>query len=210
MSEGRAPREGDGWRRVGARPAEGLGILGESPRICSQQLFLPFQRKPKYSATRRLLLKTKLLNKAAALLVAEEEKRKVERENTLNERVPPLRLSGLSVPELQNLCKELHQKIDVADETRYDIECKVAKNEKEIEYLNHKIFELKGKLKRPNLKRVKKSADDMLGAIADTKLTKADFKANLKTVKKEEEKREEVTDWLKKFKDFVRYRMNLD
>uniref|UniRef100_A0A8C9TPA3 Troponin I4b, tandem duplicate 1 n=1 Tax=Scleropages formosus TaxID=113540 RepID=A0A8C9TPA3_SCLFO len=98
---------------------------------------------------------------------------------------------------VQNLCRELHQKIDVVDEARYDIETKVAKNEKEIEYLNHKIFELKGKMKRPNLKRVKKSADDMLGAIADTKLTKADFKANLKTVKKEEEKVEEVTDWRK-------------
>lgn len=43
-------------------------------------------------------------------------------------------------------------------------------------------------MKRPNLKRVKKSADDMLGALADNKLMKADFKANLKTVKKEEEK----------------------
>lgn len=43
-------------------------------------------------------------------------------------------------------------------------------------------------MKRPNLKRVKKSADDMLGALSDTKLMKADFKANLKTVKKEEEK----------------------
>uniref|UniRef100_A0A668ASU4 Troponin I4b, tandem duplicate 1 n=1 Tax=Myripristis murdjan TaxID=586833 RepID=A0A668ASU4_9TELE len=49
--------------------------------------------------------------------------------------------------------------------------------------------------KRPNLKRVKKSADALL---TDTsKLMKADFKVNLKTVKKEEEKKEEVTDWRK-------------
>nr|XP_023688518.1 troponin I, slow skeletal muscle-like isoform X1 [Paramormyrops kingsleyae] len=154
-------------------------------------------KKTKYSATRRLLLKTKMLKKASAMLVAEEEKRKLEREQTLNERVPALRLSGLSVPDLQNLCKELHQKIDVVDEARYDIESKVAKNENEIQYLSQKIFELKGKMKRPNLKRVKKSADDMLGALADNKLMKADFKANLKTVKKEEEKKEEVTDWRK-------------
>ncbi|XP_023688520.1 troponin I, slow skeletal muscle-like [Paramormyrops kingsleyae] len=138
-----------------------------------------------------------MLKKASAMLVAEEEKRKLEREQTLNERVPALRLSGLSVPDLQNLCKELHQKIDVVDEARYDIESKVAKNENEIQYLSQKIFELKGKMKRPNLKRVKKSADDMLGALADNKLMKADFKANLKTVKKEEEKKEEVTDWRK-------------
>lgn len=42
-------------------------------------------------------------------------------------------------------------------------------------------------MKRPNLKRVKKSADAMLGSL-DTRVMKADFKANLKTVKKEEEK----------------------
>lgn len=32
----------------------------------------------------------------------------------------------------QTLCKELHRKIDVADEERYDIEAKVAKNIKEV------------------------------------------------------------------------------
>lgn len=42
-------------------------------------------------------------------------------------------------------------------------------------------------MKRPNLKRVKKSADAMLGSL-DSRVMKADFKANLKTVKKEEEK----------------------
>nr|XP_023688519.1 troponin I, slow skeletal muscle-like isoform X2 [Paramormyrops kingsleyae] len=167
----------------------------EGPRTAADMSEGP--KKTKYSATRRLLLKTKMLKKASAMLVAEEEKRKLEREQTLNERVPALRLSGLSVPDLQNLCKELHQKIDVVDEARYDIESKVAKNENEIQYLSQKIFELKGKMKRPNLKRVKKSADDMLGALADNKLMKADFKANLKTVKKEEEKKEEVTDWRK-------------
>lgn len=52
--------------------------------------------------------------------------------------------------------------------------------------LNEKVVSLKGK-KRPNLKRVKKSGD-MLGGFAEAKSTKADFKANLKTVKKEEEK----------------------
>lgn len=58
----------------------------------------------------------------------------------------------------------------------------------QIEGLTLKIIELKG-VKRPHLKRVKKTTDDMLGAYTDTsKLMKADFKANLKTVKKDEEK----------------------
>lgn len=43
-------------------------------------------------------------------------------------------------------------------------------------------------MKRPNLKRVKVSADAKLGALTDSRVTKSDFKANLKTVKKEEEK----------------------
>ncbi|XP_058622789.1 troponin I, slow skeletal muscle-like [Onychostoma macrolepis] len=156
------------------------------------------QKKPKISASRRLFLKTKILKKASTLLADENEQKKIDREQTLSERAPPLQLSGLSVQDLQNLCKDLHQKIDIVDEERYDIESKVAKNEKEIADLNHKVFELKGKMKRPALKRVRVSADAMLGALLGAKHKESiDFKANLKTVKKEEEKKEEVTDWRK-------------
>ncbi|XP_061108456.1 troponin I, slow skeletal muscle-like [Conger conger] len=131
------------------------------------------------------------------MLVAEKEEKRVERENTLNERVPPLQLSGLTTQQLQEVCKDLHRKIDVTDEARYDLEMKANKNETEIQHLSQKICELKGKMKRPNLKRVKKSTDAMLGNL-DSKMNKSnDFKANLKTVKKEEEKKEEVTDWRK-------------
>lgn len=58
----------------------------------------------------------------------------------------------------------------------------------QIQSLQQKIYELKGKMSRPKLKRVKKSADDKLGALTDAVHMKADYKANLKTVKKEEEK----------------------
>uniref|UniRef100_A0A8C5FNU6 Troponin I4b, tandem duplicate 2 n=1 Tax=Gadus morhua TaxID=8049 RepID=A0A8C5FNU6_GADMO len=51
---------------------------------------------------------------------------------------------------------------------------------------------------RPALKRVKISAEAMLGALLGTKVKESvDFKAALKTVKKEDEKKEEVTDWRK-------------
>uniref|UniRef100_A0A8B9KXF8 Troponin I4b, tandem duplicate 1 n=2 Tax=Astyanax mexicanus TaxID=7994 RepID=A0A8B9KXF8_ASTMX len=155
------------------------------------------QKKSKYSATRRLLLKGKLLKKAASMLIAEKEQNKRDRDSALNERVPPLKLSGLSAQELQELCKDLHRKIDTVDEARYDLEVKVAKNEKEIQTLSQKIGEMKGTMNRTKLKRVKKTADDKLGALTELKSSKADFKANLKTVKKEEEKKEEVTDWRK-------------
>ncbi|XP_029992053.1 troponin I, slow skeletal muscle-like [Sphaeramia orbicularis] len=155
-------------------------------------------KKPKISASRRLTLKTKLLKMATAMLEKEKEEKKLEKENTISEKVPPLQLSGLSVQDLQALCKDLHHKIDVVDEERYDIEAKVTKNNKEIENLSQKISELKGKMKRPALKRVKISADAMLGALLGSKVKESvDFKVNLKTVKKEEEKKEEVSDWRK-------------
>ncbi|XP_027860478.1 troponin I, slow skeletal muscle-like isoform X1 [Xiphophorus couchianus] len=157
----------------------------------------PRKPKRKFAATRRLLIKGKLLKKAASMLVAESREKELEKERVVNESVPPLKLSGLSVQELQKLCKDLHQKLDVVDEMRYDMQTKVNKNENEIVSLKQKIIELKG-MKKPSLKRVKKTTDDMLGACTDaTKLKKADFKANLKTVKKEDDKKEEVTDWRK-------------
>ncbi|XP_057692642.1 troponin I, slow skeletal muscle-like [Corythoichthys intestinalis] len=132
------------------------------------------------------------------MLEKEKEAKRQERETALSERVPPLQLSGLSLQDLQALCKELHHKIDVVDEERYDINSKVTKNNLELENLSAKIIELKGKMKRPALKRVKISADAMLGALLGAKVKESvDFKANLKTVKKEEEKKEEVTDWRK-------------
>jgi len=49
---------------------------------------------------------------------------------------------------LQNLCKDLHQKIDVVDEERYDIESKVGKHDKEV------LFCIKPALKIPKRKSV--------------------------------------------------------
>ncbi|XP_075945901.1 troponin I, slow skeletal muscle-like [Anarhichas minor] len=141
---------------------------------------------------------TKLLKKAMTMVENETQARKDERERTLAERVPELQLSRMSMQDLQNMCKELHQKMDVVDEERYDIDSKVTKNSREIQELSQKVFELKGKMKRPALKRVRVSADAMLGALLGSKVKESvDFKANLKTVKKEEEKKEEVTDWRK-------------
>lgn len=59
----------------------------------------------------------------------------------------------------------------------------------QIENLSQKIFELKGKMKRPALRRVKISADAVLAALLGARVKESvNFKANLKTVKKEEEK----------------------
>lgn len=46
-------------------------------------------------------LQSKLLKKAASMLVAELEQKKEEKERVVNECFPPLKLSGMSVQELQ-------------------------------------------------------------------------------------------------------------
>lgn len=59
----------------------------------------------------------------------------------------------------------------------------------QVENMNLKITELQSKFKKPNLKRVKISAEAMLSVLLGSKHKESiDFKANLKTVKKEEEK----------------------
>ncbi|CAL9696898.1 unnamed protein product [Knipowitschia caucasica] len=162
------------------------------------QTHLTRNSKPKISASRRLFLKTKMLKKAVTMWENEKQLKSEERDQVLSEKVPALQVSGLSLQDLQNLCRELHQKIDVADEDRFDIAAKVTINDQKVHDLSQKIYELKGKMKRPNLKRVRVSADAMLGALLGAKVKESvDFKANLKTVKKEEEKKEEVTDWRK-------------
>ncbi|KAM5132335.1 troponin I, cardiac muscle [Mantella aurantiaca] len=133
----------------------------------------------------------------------EEEDRAREKERVLAERCEPLQLSGLSLSELQGLCRELHARIDVVDEERYDMEAKVNKNVIEIEDLSRKILDLRGKFKRPTLRRVRLSADAMMRALLGTKHKAAmDLRANLKQVKqakKDDTDKDirEVGDWRK-------------
>lgn len=122
----------------------------------------------------------------------------------------------------QELCKQLHAKIDKAEEEKYDMEMKVQKSTKEVrgdgqgtgrghgggrpdavgsgpagsytalpypqlEDMNQKLFDLRGKFKRPPLRRVRMSADAMLKALLGSKHKVCmDLRANLKQVKKED------------------------
>merc|ERR1712168_787575 len=111
-----------------------------------------------------------------------------------------------SMQELQELCREIHRKIDVIDEERYDLDLKVTKCDKEINDLNIKVVDLKGKFRKPVLRKVRMSADAMLKALLGSKHTvNMDLRANLKQVKKEvkEEDKElrDVGDWRKNIED---------
>ncbi|XP_030650303.1 troponin I, fast skeletal muscle-like [Chanos chanos] len=157
----------------------------------------------KMTSSRRHHLKSLMLAIAKGLLEAEAKAAVEERANYMEEHCPELSLPG-SLQELQELCKKLHQNIDVVDEERYDMAAKVAKTDKEIEDLRMKVQDLKGKFKKPTLKKVRMSADAMLQALLGSKhKVSMDLRANLKQVKKEvkEEDKEAVGDWRKNIED---------
>ncbi|KAK1796398.1 hypothetical protein P4O66_009447 [Electrophorus voltai] len=149
-----------------------------------------------------------MVAKAKEMLEQELMDKEEEKERYLAEKAPPVQTSRLSFDELQELCRELHAKIDMVDEERYDIEAKVLHNTREIKDLNIKVLDLRGKFKRPNLRRVRVSADAILRSLLGSKhKVSLDLRANLKSVKKEDtekvdvfvlqEKTVEVSDWRK-------------
>uniref|UniRef100_H2ZQI4 Troponin I n=1 Tax=Ciona savignyi TaxID=51511 RepID=H2ZQI4_CIOSA len=153
----------------------------------------------KMTHQRKMMLKSLMLNKAREDLKREMEQKAEAKKAELSNRLEPLNsLNSMSSQELMDLCRELHGKIDKVDEQRFDIEARVKKNDTEIEELNQKIFDLRGKFKRPPLRRVRMSADQMLRALLGSKhKVSMDLRSNLKSVKKGGEKKEdaEVKDW---------------
>ncbi|XP_076144210.1 troponin I, fast skeletal muscle-like [Alosa pseudoharengus] len=157
----------------------------------------------KMTSSRRHHLKSMMLQRGQQLQEAEAKQAEVDKERYMEENCPSLDLPTC-MQELQDLCKKLHQQIDAVDEQRYDIESKVTKANKEVEDLKIKVQDLKGKFKKPALKKVRMSADAMLQALLGSKhKVSMDLRANLKQVKKEvkEEEKESVGDWRKNIED---------
>ncbi|XP_037622370.1 troponin I, fast skeletal muscle-like isoform X1 [Sebastes umbrosus] len=157
------------------------------------------------SARRKHTLKGCMLLVATNLLDAEANVKVGEREKFLADKCPPLELP-YSKDELTDLCQKLHEQIDISEEERYGIEFKLNMVLNEVRDLNIKIVDLRGKFKRPRLKKVRMSADAMLKALLGSKHTvNMDLRANLKQVKKEvkEEDKQlrDVGDWRKNIED---------
>ncbi|XP_056108130.1 troponin I type 2a (skeletal, fast), tandem duplicate 2 [Rhinichthys klamathensis goyatoka] len=157
------------------------------------------------SSSKKHSLKSLMLVVAKDLIEAENIEKKEERKRYMEEHCPPFSCPS-SKEELQELCKELHEKINVIDEERYILEHKAIMVVNEVKDLNIKIVDLKGKFKKPPLKKVRMSADAMLQALLGSKhKVSMDLRANLKQVKKEvkEEDKElrDVGDWRKNIED---------
>uniref|UniRef100_A0A452DPY4 Troponin I, fast skeletal muscle n=1 Tax=Capra hircus TaxID=9925 RepID=A0A452DPY4_CAPHI len=88
------------------------------------------QKRNRAITARRQHLKSIMLQIAATELEKEEGRREAEKQNYLSEHCPPLHLPG-SMSEVQELCRQLHAKIDAAEEEKYDMEVRVQKSAKE-------------------------------------------------------------------------------
>ncbi|KAL2093719.1 hypothetical protein ACEWY4_011031 [Coilia grayii] len=152
------------------------------------------------TSSRRHHLKSLMLQIAAQRLEKEAADIVAAKEAYLNENCPPLDFPS-SVEDLQKLCKELHAKIDKVDEERYDADAKVAKGNKEVEDLKISVTDMKG-MKKPALKKVRLSADQMLQALLGSKhKVTMDLRSNLKQVKKEVKEEAAVGDWRQNIED---------
>uniref|UniRef100_A0A673ZWF8 Troponin I type 1b (skeletal, slow) n=1 Tax=Salmo trutta TaxID=8032 RepID=A0A673ZWF8_SALTR len=143
-------------------------------------------RKSKISASRKLMLKSLMVAKAKEEIEQEMVDKEEEKERYLAERAPALQTGGMSFAELQVL-PSMHTFSKPIDYIIKD--------------LNIKVLDLRGKFKRPNLRRVRVSADAILRSLLGSKhKVSMDLRANLKSVKKEDTEKEktvEVSDWRK-------------
>ncbi|XP_033847704.1 troponin I, fast skeletal muscle-like [Periophthalmus magnuspinnatus] len=156
----------------------------------------------KMPVSRKNYLKSLLLQVAESMMEEESKRKAEEKQSYMDENCPSLSLPH-SVQDLQELCRKLHKMIDLVDDERYDMEVKVTKSDKEVGDLKIKLQDLKGKFKKPVLKRVRMSADAMLAALLGSKhKVSMDLRANLKQVKKEAKEEEKHSgDWRKNIED---------
>ncbi|XP_024001045.2 troponin I, fast skeletal muscle, partial [Salvelinus sp. IW2-2015] len=89
----------------------------------------------KMSSSRKHHLKSLMLQIAQELIAEEEAQSLEDRKQYMSENIAPLQLTG-SIAELQDLCKKMHQKIDVIDEERYDLGSKVGKSDREVGFIS--------------------------------------------------------------------------
>jgi hypothetical protein len=140
----------------------------------------------KLDSKKKLHFKSKLLEYAKIANDALKKEADDKKNEVLNERLPILpNLTTMDEEQVRQLCRELHAQTDKTDDSRYDLEIRSKKLQKEIDDLNQKIADIKGKFKKPMLKRVRISADQMLKTLLGSKgkATQIDMRSQLKAKK---------------------------
>lgn len=87
------------------------------------------------------------------------EERLGARKKYIEERLKPLseNLNSLNEANLVSMVKELHKQLVDTEESAYDLEMKIRKQDYEVNELTIKINDIKGKFIKPTLKKVSKT-----------------------------------------------------
>ncbi|GMT06587.1 hypothetical protein PENTCL1PPCAC_28761, partial [Pristionchus entomophagus] len=165
---------------------------------------------------RKKKLRKLLMFKAAEDLKRQQLQKEQERQKVLAERTIPMPNvdSVEDKGKLEQIYNELFERVKALEAEKYDINQIVSAKENEINCLNIEVNDLRGKYAKPALKKVskydnkfKKSAEQ-----AADKAPKADFRTNLKVVKKDVnviddilakvmKKKDDKPEWSKKGKE---------
>lgn len=143
---------------------------------------------------KKRLLKQLIMQKAAEELKKQQEKEIEEKRKIVESRVPKLKIEGLSDSDLKKTVDDLYATICRLEEEKYEWEQRLGRQTEEINELNIKVNDIKGKFSKPMLKKVAKKSTKVA---SKSKLTSF---ANLKSTgpkfalepEKEEEKK---PDW---------------
>ncbi|CAF1249286.1 unnamed protein product [Adineta ricciae] len=159
------------------------------------------EKKKRFGLTpeKKRKLRLLIMKMATDNLKGEQQRRLEARKNYIEQRLKPLDdVSSMSDAQLKSLCQELHNQLKTTEESRYDLELRVRKQDYDINELNIKINDIKGKFVKPSLKKVskaeqklnklKKAKEDEPNFINMANLKQATNKFALKEEQKEDEK----------------------
>jgi len=120
------------------------------------------KKKGFMTPARKKKLRTLIRALAAAELEKERARKAEERARILLERTgKPKDLENANEAEILQFCKEFQEKIALLEGDKYDLEYETAKKDFEINELSLKVNDVKGKFKRPPLKKVSKAQQQM-------------------------------------------------
>jgi len=129
------------------------------------------EKKKRFGLTpeKKRKLRLLIMKMATENLKGEQSRRLEARKKYIEERLKPLDdLHSLSDAQLKSLCQDLHNQLKTNEDTRYDLELKIRKQDYDINELNIKINDIKGKFVKPSLKKVSK-AEQKLNKIKKSK-----------------------------------------
>jgi troponin I len=125
---------------------------------------------------KKKLLKQLIMQKAAEELKKQQEKEAEEKKKIVDARVPKLELDGLDKTGLEKKVKELYATVCRLEEEKYDWEGRLGRQTEEINELNIKVNDIKGKFSKPMLKKVAKTSSK-IAQLPKRKLISATLKS---------------------------------